>query len=188
VSDLEDDLRAAMGDEDEVDATSETESEVVHEGSEETTEETTSITADDLADNTDSDPTVDNAVGADATTSTDTTESLKAPINYSPAAREQWSKVPETVKKQILDRESHVAQAMEKTAHSNRYMQAAEKMSQQHANTLQAEGMQNPLEAADAYMQTVASSVTAPHSNVRRWWLRSSISTAWTSTRWIRRL
>lgn len=81
---------------------------------------------------------------------------LKAPIDYSPAAREQWSKVPHPVKKQILAREASMATAMQETSGNKRFVEAAQSAVAGHSGIMQAEGLRNPIEATSAYLETVS--------------------------------
>ncbi len=83
-------------------------------------------------------------------------EDLKAPIGFSPEAREEWSTTPEKVKKQVLKREKEIAQAMQGTAEARRTSDAVNRFVGSYQQVLAAEGASNPMEALEGIVQTVS--------------------------------
>jgi hypothetical protein len=78
-----------------------------------------------------------------------------APVGWNPELREQWAGLPEGVKKQIHQREQHMAQAMQGTSQARQIAQDFGGISQKYGSVMAAEGFQNPMQAVDTMLQTV---------------------------------
>ena len=83
-------------------------------------------------------------------------EDLKAPIGFSPEAREEWGATPEKVKQQIIKREQEVAKAMQGTAEARRTADAVNGFVGNYQQVLAAEGAGNAMEALQGIVETVS--------------------------------
>jgi hypothetical protein len=104
-------------------------------------------------------PPLDAGEGAAAPTDAEAapaTEDVKAPIGFSPEAREAWKDVPKTVQDQIHKREQEIAQAMQGTSEARKTHQYIEQLAQSYAPIMAAEGASSPAEAIQGLFQTVS--------------------------------
>lgn len=83
-------------------------------------------------------------------------DDVKAPIGFSPEAREEWSSTPKKVKQQILKREKEIAEAMQGTSEARRTADAVNSFVGNYQQVLAAEGASNPMEALEGIVQTVS--------------------------------
>lgn len=82
--------------------------------------------------------------------------SLKAPVDWSPKEREQWSKIPRQLQERIIARERDMAQTMASTKEARQTYEAVSQVSQQFGSVLAADGFRNPVEAMQAAFGTMA--------------------------------
>lgn len=74
-------------------------------------------------------------------------QDLKAPVGWSPKARENWSKLPVDVQQQITERESHIAQTMEQAAGDRKAQAAMNELTGNYAQLMATEGVRDPMQA-----------------------------------------
>lgn len=86
----------------------------------------------------------------------DPNNSVKAPVNWSPAEREHWSKIPRQYQDKIVAREAEMEKAMEGTATARKTHDAMERLGEAYAPVLAAEGAENPIAAAEHLFKYVA--------------------------------
>ena len=96
------------------------------------------------------------AESKDAGDATSEEDGIKAPIGYSPEAREEWGKVPAKVKEQIHEREKQIAEAMHGTAEARKVYDTMSEMVGNYHQVLAAEGAETPLDALNGIVNTVA--------------------------------
>jgi hypothetical protein len=80
----------------------------------------------------------------------------KAPIDWSPELREQWSGLPESVRGQIAAREAQMSQAMQGTAQARQIANEFTGVANQYGSVMAAEGVKNPVQMFDNVMRTVS--------------------------------
>ena len=83
-------------------------------------------------------------------------DQTKAPMGFSPEAREEWGATPEKVKQQIIKREQEIATAMQGTAEARRTADTVNKFVGSYQQVLAAEGAGNPMEALEGIVNTVS--------------------------------
>lgn len=83
-------------------------------------------------------------------------DQTKAPMGFSPEAREEWGATPEKVKQQIIKREQEIATAMQGTADARRTADTVNKFVGSYQQVLAAEGAGNPMEALEGIVSTVS--------------------------------
>jgi len=103
-------------------------------------------TEDELADN----PT--EAV-ADAPAPANTTE--KPPLDWGPGVREEWKKLPDSVKKHLHERDQHVNTMLQDGAQHRKMGENFINLAAPYKAVMQAEGIDNPLQAVDGLFKTV---------------------------------
>jgi hypothetical protein len=81
---------------------------------------------------------------------------LKAPVNWSATEREQWSKIPTDVQGRIHEREKDMATAMADTAQARSTQGRVDQLGGSYASVLAAEGVSDPIQAAEGLFKTVA--------------------------------
>ena len=91
-----------------------------------------------------------------ATTAPVVAKGIKAPAGWTPQQREQWSKVPPEIQESITAREKEIAANMSNTAESRKTHERMEKLGQSYAPVMAAEGVADPIQAAEGLFQTVA--------------------------------
>lgn len=133
----EDDLHAKQGESEETTASAE----APEEGGSES-----------AASETEDKPTSDAgaATGAETTEQPDkqaTKQDLNAPVDWSPQAREKWSKIPVELQQQILEREQHINATLELAAEDRRAAQGINEMAHAYAPLMAQEGVTDPLQA-----------------------------------------
>lgn len=84
-------------------------------------------------------------------------DSVKAPVDWSPKEREDWSKIPRPLQDKIINREKEMAQAMSGTADARKTHDYIDHLAKSYAPVLAAEGVSSPLQAIDGLFKTVAS-------------------------------
>ena len=84
------------------------------------------------------------------------TKGSKAPVGWGPKEREDWSKVPTHIQDRITARESEMAKAMSDTKQQRQVYEGVKSMSQNYSHLMQAEGVNNPMQAIDGMFKTVA--------------------------------
>jgi hypothetical protein len=80
----------------------------------------------------------------------------KAPIGWSPSARESWAKVPKAIQEQVHKREVEIATAMQTTKEARRTHDVVANLARSYAPILAAEGATDPLQAIDGLFKTAA--------------------------------
>ena len=83
--------------------------------------------------------------------------SMKAPVDWSPSEREQWSKIPRNLQDKIVGREKEMATQMAGTAQARQTHDYMTQLGQSYASVLAAEGAQSPMHAVKGLFDTVAS-------------------------------
>ena len=83
-------------------------------------------------------------------------DSIKAPINWSPQQREEWSKVPRHLQEKIISREKEMDQAVAGTAAARKTHDYISNLAQTYAPVLAAEGVNNPVDAIEGLFKSVA--------------------------------
>ena len=81
-------------------------------------------------------------------------KALKAPVGWSPKARENWTKLPLEVQQQITEREQHIAQTLEQSAGERQIAQSIGQIAHTYGPLMATEGFQNPLEAIQGLFNT----------------------------------
>jgi hypothetical protein len=84
-------------------------------------------------------------------------DSMKAPVDWSPSEREQWSKIPRNLQEKITAREKDMATQMAGTAQARQTHDYITQLGQSYAPVLAAEGAESPLHAVKSLFDTVAS-------------------------------
>ena len=80
----------------------------------------------------------------------------RAPESWTPALREEWAAVPESVKKQINHREREISSALTHTTDDRRLAKQFKDTITPYIPMLQASGIQHPLQAVQQSMSTLA--------------------------------
>lgn len=80
----------------------------------------------------------------------------KAPASWAPAEREEWAKVPESVKQVINKRETEVQKVMTESAQARQHFAAFNNMVTPFQGMFAAQGVQNPLQGVHSILQTSA--------------------------------
>lgn len=83
-------------------------------------------------------------------------DSPKAPVDWGPKERENWSKVPRDIQARIVQREKDMAEAMANTKDARQTHDAFKQLSQSYAPIMAAEGVSDPMEAVKGLFDTVA--------------------------------
>jgi hypothetical protein len=84
-------------------------------------------------------------------------DSLKAPVDWSPKEREDWSKIPRHLQEKIINREKQMAEGMAGTGEARQTHQHLQQLAQSYAPVLAAEGVSTPMQAVEGLFKTVAS-------------------------------
>jgi len=84
------------------------------------------------------------------------TQALKAPAGWTPKLRESWSKVPAEVQAQINAREKEMSASMANTSEARTTHDRMAKLGQSFAPIMAAEGLSDPVEAAEGLFNTVS--------------------------------
>jgi hypothetical protein len=83
------------------------------------------------------------------------TAALKAPQSWKPAAREHWSQIPDSIKEEVLRRETQINQAFQETAQSRKVGDELLKAAQPYMPLILAENS-TPVQAAENMFRTAA--------------------------------
>lgn len=81
---------------------------------------------------------------------------LKAPAGWNPQQREQWSKIPQDIQEHISARETEMATSMANTSESRTVHDRMQQLGQAYAPIMAAEGVTDPVQAAEGLFQTVS--------------------------------
>ena len=81
---------------------------------------------------------------------------LKAPAGWTPQQREQWSKIPQDIQEHIAARETEMADSIANTATSRATHDRMETLAKSYAPIMAAEGVSDPVQAAEGLFQTVS--------------------------------
>jgi hypothetical protein len=92
----------------------------------------------------------------DTSTIGDGNEDLKAPVGWTPAAREHWAEMPDAVKQQVSKREGEIATALESGKEQRKLGERFGSVSEQFASVLAAEGAADPVVGVQELMKVVA--------------------------------
>jgi len=95
------------------------------------------------------------AVDQDEEQSVSSKDSIKAPVGWSPKARQYWSKLPRDVQEQVAAREKDMAEAMANTKQARQTQDFFDKVSSSYAPVLAAEGV-NAFAATQSLFETAA--------------------------------
>lgn len=87
---------------------------------------------------------------------TATPDHLKAPISLTPKQREEWSKVPPQIQARFIEREKEMDTAMADTSSARKTHDRMSQLGQSYAQILAAEGVNDPVQAAEGLFNTVA--------------------------------
>jgi hypothetical protein len=88
--------------------------------------------------------------------STESAPQYKPPIDWSPALREEFSKLPDTVKKAISQREGAVATLMQRVSGERRTAQEFRHLVSEYQTLMAAEGVQDPLQGMRGLLATTS--------------------------------
>ena len=91
----------------------------------------------------------------DGRTLEDPAAAYKAPMDWSPQQREEWSKIPTTVQERIHQREKEIADVMANTNTARQSHDSLQQLSSQYSTLMSAEGFNNPVEAVSGIMASV---------------------------------
>lgn len=80
----------------------------------------------------------------------------KAPASWSPAAREDWAKVPKQVQETIAKREREMSATMQETAQARQHQTAFNNMMQPFQPMFLAQGVKDPMQGVYEILQTSA--------------------------------
>lgn len=80
----------------------------------------------------------------------------KAPVNWTPAARESWKELPDAVKAQINKREGDINKALTSSAASRKTGDNFNQLANKYATVIAAEGIQDPIRGFEMVLQTMA--------------------------------
>ena len=83
-------------------------------------------------------------------------KSRKAPVDWSPEQREDWSKIPAHLQEKIHEREQHIAQTMQGVSEARQTHEQFSKLAQSYAPVIAAEGATHPMQAVETLFQTTA--------------------------------
>lgn len=86
----------------------------------------------------------------------ETPTGLKAPAGWNPQQREQWSKIPQDIQEHITARETEMATSMANTSESRTVHDRMQQLGQSYAPIMAAEGVTDPVQAAEGLFQTVS--------------------------------
>lgn len=81
---------------------------------------------------------------------------LKAPIDWSPKEREDWSKVPKHLQEKILSRERDISNTMQNVSEARATHDRMTQLAQSYAPILAAEGAESPMQAVESLFRTTA--------------------------------
>jgi len=94
-------------------------------------------------------------------------DSIKAPVGWSPKARQYWSKLPREVQELVAGREQEITAVIANTKQARQTHEAFTQLANSYAPILAAEGV-NPLEATQSLFQTVAQlRMGSPHQKAQ---------------------
>lgn len=83
-------------------------------------------------------------------------DSIKAPVDWGPAERDQWSKIPRNLQDKIMERENQTHQLMQTTADARRTHDDFGKLVQQYGSALAGVAGETPMETVGNLFSTVA--------------------------------
>lgn len=93
----------------------------------------------------------------------------KPPVDWSPALREHWGKLPPEVRQKIADRERHIAVTMQETTAARHLANDFIRAIEPYRGLMAAEGVQNPIQAVEGLMRvTAVLSMGAPQQKAER--------------------
>jgi len=82
--------------------------------------------------------------------------SVKAPIDWTPKQREDWSKIPRHLQEKVISREKEMATTMQETAVARQTHQQMSQLAQTYGSVLGAEGYKNPMDAVAGTFQAIS--------------------------------
>lgn len=93
----------------------------------------------------------------------------KAPVDWSPSLREHWSKLPDEVRQKISARERDVNVLLQQTSDARHLADQFIRTVEPYRALMNAEGVQNPLQAVDGLMKvTAVLAMGAPQQKAER--------------------
>jgi hypothetical protein len=95
-------------------------------------------------------------------------EELKAPASWTPAEREEWSKVPKQLQQRMINREREISQTLTTTAQDRKLAEEFKNLVTPYEPIIRAEGA-TPMQAVSTLMQTAATLQTgSPQAKAQR--------------------
>lgn len=88
--------------------------------------------------------------------STPPDDGLKPPIGWDPSTREEWGKLPASVRKAVANREAEVNKVLQNTAEARRTQEYMGRVTSTFGGVMAAEGYKSPAEAIEGVLQTVS--------------------------------
>ena len=82
--------------------------------------------------------------------------SVKAPIDWTPKQREDWSKIPKHLQEKVISREKEMAATMQETAVARQTHQQMSQLAQTYGSVLGADGYKNPMDAVAGTFQAIS--------------------------------
>tara|TARA_R110000782_G_scaffold31579_1_gene77549 strand:+ start:4704 stop:5738 length:1035 start_codon:yes stop_codon:yes gene_type:complete len=79
----------------------------------------------------------------------------KPPLDWGPGVREEWKKLPDSVKKHLHERDQHVNTMLQDGAQHRKMGENFINLAAPYKAIMQAEGVNNPLQAVDGLFKTV---------------------------------
>lgn len=79
----------------------------------------------------------------------------KPPLDWGPGVREEWKKLPDSVKKHLHERDQHVNTMLQDGAQHRKMGENFLNLAAPYKAVMQAEGIDNPLQAVDGLFKTV---------------------------------
>jgi len=142
----------AVAEEDETQNYDETEQEVITSAAEETSEtQAADVTGDDTGASDDTKPD-DLALESEEKSG----DSIKAPIDWGPEEREQWSKIPRNLQEKVMSREKELNTLMQTTVDARKTHGDFEQLSNKYGSVLSGVIGDTPMEAVGNLFNTVA--------------------------------
>ncbi len=90
-----------------------------------------------------------------AATEPASTDSIKAPVNWGPKEREDWSKIPRHLQEKVMARETEISNMLNTTADARRTHDEFSQMSERYSHTLSDVAGNTPMERANNIFGTV---------------------------------
>jgi hypothetical protein len=86
----------------------------------------------------------------------DSKDSLKAPVDWSPKEREDWSRIPRHLQDKIMQRERDIADNIANTRQARQVYDNIQQLGTKYGSVMAAEGVNDPMQAINGLFDTVA--------------------------------